>query len=67
MFRKASLDIGVGMSSLRVGTSGDDFEPYVSLMLRFAPYYRERAFLLLGTKYSHDALSYLVGVGFGRR
>ncbi len=66
-FRKASLDIGAGMSSLRVGTSEDGFEPYVSMMLRYAPYYRERAFLLLGAKYSHDALSYLAGVGFGRR
>ncbi len=66
-FRKASLDIGMGLSSIRVGTSGDDVEPYVSLMLRYAPYYRERAFLLLGAKYSHDALSYLAGVGFGRR
>jgi hypothetical protein len=66
-FRRASIDLGVGYSSLRLNSADDDNEPYVSVMLRYAPYYRERAFLLLGTKYSHETLSYLVGVAFGRR
>lgn len=66
-FRRASLDLGAGVSSVRIGTDDDSTEPYVSLMLRYAPYYRERAFLLVGTKYSHETLSLLVGVGFGRR
>lgn len=66
-FRKASIDLGVGYSSVRIGTANNADDPYVSAMLRFAPYYRERAFLLLGTKYSHDTLNYLVGIGFGRR
>lgn len=66
-FRKASIDLGAGYSSVRVGTDDASDDPYVSAMLRFAPYYRERAFLLLGTKYSHDTLNYLVGIGFGRR
>lgn len=66
-FRKASIDLGVGYSSVRIGTDNASDDPYVSAMLRFAPYYRERAFLLLGTKYSHDTLNYLVGIGFGRR
>jgi hypothetical protein len=66
-FRKASIDLGAGFSSVRIGTDNASDDPYVSAMLRFAPYYRERAFLLLGTKYSHDTLNYLVGIGFGRR
>lgn len=66
-FRRASIDFGAGVSSLRVGTDDEDVEPYVSAVLRWAPYYRERAFLLLGTKYSHEDLSFLAGVGFGRR
>jgi hypothetical protein len=66
-FRRASLDIGAGYSSVRVATGGDEGDPYLSLTLRYAPYYRERAFLLLGSKYSHEALSYLAGVGLGRR
>jgi hypothetical protein len=66
-FRKASIDLGAGFSSVRIGTDTAEDDPYVSAMLRFAPYYRERAFLLLGTKYSHDTLNYLVGIGFGRR
>ncbi len=66
-FRKASLDLGAGFSNVRVGTDDDSSDPYASLILRYAPYYRERAFLLMGTKYSHESLSFLVGVGFGRR
>jgi hypothetical protein len=66
-FRRASMDVGAGYSSLRIGSSGDEADPYLSLMLRCAPYYRERAFLLLGTKYCHDVLSCLAGVGLGRR
>jgi len=66
-FRRASIDFGAGVSSLRIGTDDEDVEPYVSAILRYAPYYRERAFLLLGTKYSHEDLSFLAGVGFGRR
>ncbi len=56
-----------GVSSLRTGTESDSLEPYIGAKLRFAPYYRERAFLLLGGKYSHDTLSGYVGVAFGRR
>jgi len=66
-FRRLSLDLGAGYSSLQVGTAEDSGDPYASAILRWAPYYRERAFLLAGTKLAHGELSYLLGVGFGRR
>lgn len=66
-FRRASLDLESGLGSMRGSSGKDDVTGYVGATLRYAPFYKERFFLLAGTKYRESDANVRVGIGFGRR
>ena len=66
-FRRASLDLESGLGSMRGASGKDDLTGYVGATLRYAPFYKERFFLLAGTKYRESDANIRLGIGFGRR
>lgn len=67
VFRRASVDFETGVTSMTDARGDDDLSHFLAATLRYAPFYRERFFLLGGLKTRDTDPSVRLGVGFGRR
>jgi hypothetical protein len=67
IFRRASIEVGAGLSGTRVGAQSTQYDPYVSGHFRLAPLRRERLFLLGGPHLTGETVGFRLGLGIGRR
>jgi hypothetical protein len=67
IFRRASIEVGAGLSGQKQGALDTEYDPYLSGHFRLAPIRRERFFLLGGPHLTAETVGFRLGVGIGRR
>lgn len=67
VFRRASIEVGAGISGQKQGALDTEYDPYLSGHFRLAPIRRERLFLLGGPHLTPETVGFRLGLGIGRR
>jgi len=67
IFRRASIEVGAGISSVKSGAADSQYDPYLTGHFRLAPIRRERFFLLGGPHLTGESVGFRLGLGIGRR